>query len=121
MPGLDGPCSGNGPALQMRARSPPSLLTLPLTGPCGQIVAPLIPEKRVVDAPYARQEHRHDDNIRERMGHGHASTLSLIRFARRESVEREQPVALTMLFQLCPLLSMEVIASLRFASSGRPR
>ena len=42
-------------------------------------------------------------------------------FANRESVEREHPVAETMLDQLCPLRSIALIAAFRFSSGCLPR
>lgn len=48
----------------------------------------------------------------------HAS--SVIRFTRRDRVLLEAPVPATMLFQLCPLLSICTMAALRPSSSGRP-
>lgn len=44
-----------------------------------------------------------------------------ISFRSRERVEREQPVALIMLAQLCPFRSMVLSASFRSESAGRPR
>ena len=42
------------------------------------------------------------------------------RLASRESVEREQPVARIIVFQLCPERSIERMAAFRVMSSGRP-
>ena len=78
----------------------------------------LAPEKRLINTPYARKEHRENEDPREELCHLHASCFrSSSRFANRESVEREHPVADTMLFQLCPLLSMDRIAAFLFTSS----
>ena len=49
------------------------------------------------------------------------SAHAAISFRSRASVDREHPVALVILAQLCPFRSMVLSASFRSTSAGRPR
>ena len=94
-------------------------VALPSSNPQLSSGTPSVALVRVQKVPRGPGDQRAVDDPRgEVQQQGAHAAISFRSFA---SVEREHPVALMMLAQLCPFRSMVLSASFRSTSAGRPR